>query len=358
MTEHYPIPTIEQNNDAGTFNPDRASAFIPVAGMQTFEDFMRYLDATPANSLNSLAPETNGHDMGPETELSLLEQIETMLAGIPEAHARAPFITGEMPAVASEASPSRETLKVAGRIGQKLVAASVVVVTIFGAASVTAKVIENVMKPSSRVTASAEVWSQNIVTLPDITIKTVPKEAPVAVIAPTVTTESLQSIAARTVAANDKRTADEAAATAKIKQEEAAKAKAAQTIAQKPAAEQSLSANQALAHQIASAEFGYTSKDLACLDDLWGKNESGYKAGILNPGSKATGIPQALPGDKIYGDKFDSMETYHDKDNDWVLKNPDAEKEIRWGLKYIVERTDYKGDPCVASNLREIRGWY
>lgn len=77
------------------------------------------------------------------------------------------------------------------------------------------------------------------------------------------------------------------------------------------------------------------------LEALW-TAESGWQAGRLNKSSFACGIPQALPCTKIYSN-FASMEQVL-INGKLFLKNPDAEKEIKWGLEYIKKRygTPYK----------------
>ena len=155
----------------------------------------------------------------------------------------------------------------------------------------------------------------------------------------------------------------EATAAAEEKQNakaaEAAKIAAAETsINTTPNTSGSSTENRRMAHEIAKTEYGYSDRELECLDGLWGTKESGFKAGILNPSSYAAGIPQALPGTKIYGEAFNTMSTHIDTDGDLVLSNPDAEGEIRWGLDYIDERADYQGSACTALYLHGLRGWY
>lgn len=99
------------------------------------------------------------------------------------------------------------------------------------------------------------------------------------------------------------------------------------------------------------AEYGWEDQWEA-LDTLWGK-ESGWQAGRLNSSSFACGIPQALPCSKIYSN-FNQMEQV------WInrklfLANPDAEKEIRWGLNYIKAR--YK-TPYQALQFHKQNNWY
>lgn len=85
-------------------------------------------------------------------------------------------------------------------------------------------------------------------------------------------------------------------------------------------------ANRALGERLA-AEVGWTGSEWACLDELWGAHESGWRTEAHNP-SGAHGIPQALPGSKM-GPGWES----------------DPEVQIRWGLGYIAARY---GTPCAA----------
>jgi hypothetical protein len=86
-------------------------------------------------------------------------------------------------------------------------------------------------------------------------------------------------------------------------------------------------------------EGGWGLDQFPCLEQLWSK-ESGWKetAGVA---TRAYGIPQALPGDKMA--KFGS---------DW-LTNPATQ--IKWGLDYI--KRSYK-TPCGAWQKFLDQGWY
>lgn len=115
-----------------------------------------------------------------------------------------------------------------------------------------------------------------------------------------------------------------------------------------------LTDSRALGKSILS-EYGWENQ-WSALDTLWTK-ESGWQPGRLNHSSYACGIPQALPCTKIYSD-FKNMERV------WVdvggkpklfLKNPDVEKEIRWGLQYIKSRY---GTPTKALQFHYQHNWY
>lgn len=90
--------------------------------------------------------------------------------------------------------------------------------------------------------------------------------------------------------------------------------------------------------------YGWDDNQFACLVELW-NHESGWNYTADNPTSDAYGIPQALPGEKMASEGAD-----------WAT-NPQTQ--IRWGLKYIKDRSDY-GSPCAAWTLWQQRSphWY
>lgn len=87
-------------------------------------------------------------------------------------------------------------------------------------------------------------------------------------------------------------------------------------------------------------QFGFSSSQFSCLNDLW-NSESGWNVHADNPTSSAYGIPQALPGSKMAS-----------AGPDWA-DNP--ETQIRWGLGYI--RSSY-GTPCSAWGFKQTHGYY
>jgi hypothetical protein len=97
---------------------------------------------------------------------------------------------------------------------------------------------------------------------------------------------------------------------------------------------------QETARTMAASQYGWGDDQFNCLVDLWDR-ESGWRVNALNDSSGATGIPQALPGDKmaIAG-------------ADWQT-NPATQ--IAWGLGYI--SASY-GTPCAAWNHSESNNWY
>lgn len=99
-------------------------------------------------------------------------------------------------------------------------------------------------------------------------------------------------------------------------------------------------ANAKLAYQLALHERWFSIGQMACLDDLWAE-ESGFDETQVNPSSGASGIPQALPGQRMA-----SMGA------DWRT-NPATQ--IRWGLAYITMRY---GDACAAWQHELNYHWY
>lgn len=97
---------------------------------------------------------------------------------------------------------------------------------------------------------------------------------------------------------------------------------------------------QATAHDMAAAQYGWGDDQFGCLVSLWDR-ESGWNVNSYNPDGGATGIPQALPGEKmaIMG-------------ADWQT-NPATQ--IAWGLSYIA--SSY-GTPCGAWDHSQSYNWY
>lgn len=108
----------------------------------------------------------------------------------------------------------------------------------------------------------------------------------------------------------------------------------------RPSAPSNPSEAQAIARDMISARYGWGEDQFGCLVALWNR-ESGWNANAYNASSGATGIPQALPGNKMasHGD-------------DWQT-NPATQ--ISWGIDYIAGRY---GSPCGAWEHSEARGWY
>jgi hypothetical protein len=131
-----------------------------------------------------------------------------------------------------------------------------------------------------------------------------------------------------------KQAADAAAAAAA-----AAAQAAAEAAAQAQAAANTPDGARAAAQQIMASEYGWGDDQFQCLDSLWNK-ESGWNYQAYNP-SGATGIPQALPGDK--------MAT---AGSDWETN---ATTQIRWGLGYI---SSVYGTPCSAWGHSQSTNWY
>ncbi|HSP52835.1 MAG TPA: hypothetical protein VLO00_08070 [Cryobacterium sp.] len=132
---------------------------------------------------------------------------------------------------------------------------------------------------------------------------------------------------------------------------EVAAAAAAQAAAQAAAAEaaraQSLAAGntpagaRATAQAMASSQYGWGADQFSCLNQLWQK-ESEWKFDAVNSNGGATGIPQALPGNK--------MAT---AGSDWATN---ATTQIAWGLGYI--KASSYGTPCAAWAHSQANNWY
>lgn len=131
-------------------------------------------------------------------------------------------------------------------------------------------------------------------------------------------------------------------AIAQKKAEEAEKAAAAEAAAQAAALASANTPDGArtVAAQIAASEYGWGADEFSCLDSLWQK-ESGWDYQAYNQDGGATGIPQALPGDKMAS--FGS---------DWATN---ATTQIRWGLDYI---SSVYGSPCSAWGHSQSVNWY
>jgi hypothetical protein len=142
-----------------------------------------------------------------------------------------------------------------------------------------------------------------------------------------ITTASIAELRGRLDAAIAQKQAEEAAAA------EAAAQAAALAAANTPDGARSVAAT------IAASEFGWGGDQFSCLDSLWTK-ESGWDYQAYNP-SGATGIPQALPGDKMSS-----------AGADW---QSNATTQIRWGLGYIAS---VYGSPCSAWGHSQSVNWY
>jgi hypothetical protein len=128
--------------------------------------------------------------------------------------------------------------------------------------------------------------------------------------------------------------AAEAAAQAQREAEAAAAAAAALAAANTP------EGAQAVARQMAADRYGWGDGEFSCLQSLWNK-ESSWNYQAYNDGSGATGIPQALPGDKMAS-----------AGADWQTN---AATQIAWGLGYIAS---VYGSPCSAWGHSQATNWY
>ena len=95
-----------------------------------------------------------------------------------------------------------------------------------------------------------------------------------------------------------------------------------------------------VARNLIASTYKWNSKQMACLDTLW-TNESHWNFRAHNYSSGATGIAQALPGNKM-----DVVAT------DWRT-NPVTQ--IKWGIRYIKIRY---GTPCRALAQTRWSGYY
>lgn len=94
------------------------------------------------------------------------------------------------------------------------------------------------------------------------------------------------------------------------------------------------------ARAMAAEVYGWGDGEFSCLVSLW-ERESGWSYAAYNPSSGATGIPQALPGEKMAA-----------SGPDWQ-SNPATQ--IAWGLAYIAGSY---GSPCAAWSHSESNNWY
>ena len=95
-----------------------------------------------------------------------------------------------------------------------------------------------------------------------------------------------------------------------------------------------------VAKQLIATTYKWNSKQMSCLNSLW-TNESHWNFQAHNYSSGATGIAQALPGNKM-----DVVAT------DWRT-NPVTQ--IKWGIRYIKIRY---GTPCQALAQARWSGYY
>ena len=145
--------------------------------------------------------------------------------------------------------------------------------------------------------------------------------------------------------------ADRVAAAAAAEAAAAAAAQAAEAAAQAAAAEAarapSLAAGnppagaRATAQAMAASQYGWGADQFSGLNQLW-PTESEWKFDAVNSNGGATGIPQALPGNK--------MAT---AGSDWATN---ATTQISWGLGYI--KASSYGTPCAAWAHSQANNWY
>ncbi|WP_336646037.1 phospholipase [Microbacterium sp. USHLN186] len=144
-------------------------------------------------------------------------------------------------------------------------------------------------------------------------------------------TAAKEAEAARVKAEQERIAAEEAAKKAEEQKRRAAEALAAVNTPE--GAKQT-------ARQMAAERYGWGEGEFSCLAQLWTK-ESGWNYQAYNNDGGATGIPQALPGDK--------MAT---AGADW---RTNAATQIAWGLGYIDRAY---GSPCAAWGHSQAVNWY
>ncbi|WP_241989360.1 hypothetical protein [Cryobacterium serini] len=135
-------------------------------------------------------------------------------------------------------------------------------------------------------------------------------------------------------------TAAAEAAAAEAAAAEAEAAAAVPATPARPSAPADPNAAQQIARQLMASQYGWGDDQFGCLVSLWDK-ESGWNVNAYNASSGATGIPQALPGNKMAS-----------AGADWQT-NPATQ--ITWGLGYIASRYS---TPCDAWDKSEASGWY
>lgn len=134
--------------------------------------------------------------------------------------------------------------------------------------------------------------------------------------------------------------AEAAAAAAAQAQAEAEAAAAAARAAELAAAANTPDGAQAVAAEMAASRYGWGADQFSCLQSLWTK-ESGWNYQAYNANGGATGIPQALPGNKMAS-----------AGADWQTN---AVTQISWGLGYI---DAVYGSPCSAWGHSQATDWY
>ncbi|WP_174722060.1 MULTISPECIES: hypothetical protein [unclassified Cryobacterium] len=182
---------------------------------------------------------------------------------------------------------------------------------------------------SSLAAVASSLASYEILPLDEITSLTAQTKAETAAV-------TAASIEADRVAAEAA-----AAAAAQAAAEAEAQAAAESTRAQSVAGGNTPAAARATAQAMAASQYGWGEDQFSCLNQLWQK-ESEWKYDAVNSNGGATGIPQALPGNK--------MAT---AGSDWATN---ATTQIAWGLGYI--KASSYGTPCAAWSHSQANNWY
>ena len=185
---------------------------------------------------------------------------------------------------------------------------------------------QNKVDASSLVAVASSLAGYEILPLDEITSLTAQTKAETAA----VTAASIEA---------DRVAAEVAAAAAAEAAAQAAAAEAARS--QSLAAGNTPAAARATAQAMAASQYGWGADQFSCLNQLWQK-ESEWKYDAVNSNGGATGIPQALPGNK--------MAT---AGSDWATN---ATTQIAWGLGYI--KASSYGTPCAAWAHSQANNWY
>jgi len=139
-------------------------------------------------------------------------------------------------------------------------------------------------------------------------------------------------------AAKAQKAAEEAAAAAAAAAAEAQRQ--AEAAAAALAAANTPEGAKATARAMAASQYGWGDGQFSCLESLWTK-ESHWDYQAYNKNGGATGIPQALPGNKMAS-----------AGADWQTN---AATQIAWGLGYIAGSY---GTPCAAWSHSQAVNWY
>lgn len=190
---------------------------------------------------------------------------------------------------------------------------------------------------SSLAAVASSLASYEILPLDEVTSLTAQTKAETAA----VTAASIEADRVAAEAASEAAAAAAAQAAAEAEAQAAAQAAAESSRAQSLASGNTPAGARATAQAMAASQYGWGADQFSCLNQLWQK-ESEWKYDAVNSNGGATGIPQALPGNK--------MAT---AGSDWATN---ATTQIAWGLGYI--KASSYGTPCAAWSHSQANNWY